>query len=185
MIVQSEDEVEVESDDVDENFDWFTKKEEDDSYFVFVNNNRKPFLKGSQVYYNYGNRSNTYLLTNYSFCFMNNKNSSFPFNLRLDCDLTQPFITNMVDLIGISNEYQPVRYKKNMLCKMTLAYLRSILKQSFFKDQQAPEARRILLSRPKNIDYEIHVFKFYQAILEFIERQLARKTTLHEDLDLL
>jgi hypothetical protein len=72
-----------------------------------------------------------------------------------------------------------------MICKMTLAYLRSILKQSFFKDQQAPEARRILLSRPKNIDYEIHVFKFYQALLEFIERQLARKTTLQEDLGLL
>ena len=43
-----------------------------DSYFCYTNTNRKPFLKGEQVFNCYGNYSNRSLMTSYGFCFPNN-----------------------------------------------------------------------------------------------------------------
>lgn len=47
----------------DEDFSWFEpKKLMDDSYFVFVNCDRRTVKKGEQAFYCYGMRSNAFLL---------------------------------------------------------------------------------------------------------------------------
>ena len=79
---------------------WYHPKMDDDCHFVFVNNNRQSFKKGDQVYYCYGNRNNTYLLLNYGFCFPNNKYEDYYLRMRLDCDMSDPFVPELVDLEG-------------------------------------------------------------------------------------
>jgi hypothetical protein len=91
------------SEETDEEFDWYTAKMDDETHFVLVNNNRQDFAPGDQVYYCYGNRPNKYLLINYGFCFAGNRYESVHINLRLDCDLVDPFVPNMLDLYNTSN----------------------------------------------------------------------------------
>lgn len=93
----------------------------------------------------------------------------------------------MCDFIGSAKMLQPVRLKRDQLNEMTLAYLRSVLKQSFFKAESmaALTGRKVLLTVPKNLSYERYVMKFYQGILEFLKARDEKETTLIEDLDLL
>jgi hypothetical protein len=55
-------------DESDEEFEW-VKTNEESTYISFVNNNRRPIKKGEQIFYNYGRRSNQFLLIDYGFCF--------------------------------------------------------------------------------------------------------------------
>lgn len=48
-----------------------------DTYFTYVNKDRRAFEQGDQVFYCYGNRSNKFLLVNYGFCFSDNKYDSY------------------------------------------------------------------------------------------------------------
>lgn len=91
-IIRDKDEESEESasEESDEEFDWYSRKLDNETYFVFVNNNRQPFEKGKEVYYCYGNRSSKYLLVNYGFTFANNRYASYPINLRMDIDLKHP-----------------------------------------------------------------------------------------------
>ena len=45
--------------------------------------------------------------------------------------------------------------------------------------------RKVLLTQPRNLAYEKHVFKFYQGILEYIKVTNEKNTTLYEDTILL
>ena len=68
-----------------ENFDWFDEKVHgDDTYFTYVNKNRKPIKAGEQIFYCYDFNSNQYLLLNYGFCFPDNNYDSLEVPLRLD-----------------------------------------------------------------------------------------------------
>ena len=68
-----------ESDETSEDFEWYNPnaKMDKDTYFTYVNKDRKSFDKGDQVYYCYGNRSNKFLLINYGFCYADNKYDSY------------------------------------------------------------------------------------------------------------
>ena len=78
------------SEETDEEFDWFNPEEHtDDTYFTFVNKNRQTVMPGDQVFYCYGNRTNKFLLLNYGFCFPGNRYDSFEFPLRLDIPVTE------------------------------------------------------------------------------------------------
>lgn len=98
----NEDQVSM-SEETDEEFDWYNAKMDDETHFVLVNNNRDDFEPGDQVYYCYGNRPNKYLLINYGFCFKGNRYESVHINLKLDCELDDPFVPNMVDVNDTSN----------------------------------------------------------------------------------
>lgn len=88
------------SEETDEEFDWFDPVEHtQDTYFNFVNKNRKTIMPGEQVYYCYGNRTNKFLLVNYGFCFPNNTYDSYEIPLRLDVPMTSElFVPEIVDL---------------------------------------------------------------------------------------
>lgn len=46
----------------DEDFGWFTESIKDQTYFAFVNCDRRTIEKGEQVFYCYGKRTNAFLL---------------------------------------------------------------------------------------------------------------------------
>lgn len=81
----------------------------------------------------------------------------------MDIDLKHPQLMHMVNFTGGDFVMQPIRFKKDQLNEMTLAYLRSVLKSSFFKAESitALAGRKVLLTLPRNLAYEKHVFKFY------------------------
>jgi hypothetical protein len=73
-------------DESDEDFSWLEEGMEDsevtkETYFVMVNENRAPFVKGQQCWYSYGSRTNDFLLINYGFAVRNNHFDSYKFNL--------------------------------------------------------------------------------------------------------
>jgi len=87
------------SEETDEEFDWFEPEvHTDETYFSFVNKNRKTFMPGDQIFYCYGNRTNKFLLLNYGFCFPGNKYDSYEFPLRLDVPVGEVFVPEIVDL---------------------------------------------------------------------------------------
>lgn len=67
---------------------------------------------------------------------------------------------------------------------MVLSYFRSVCKQSFFKTC-IPEARGVLLSRPVNLGFERHCLEFYLQLLEFLQNNLEKMSTLKNDENLL
>ena len=68
----------------DKEFEWYSPERHDsESYFAMINTNRRTLEPGEQCYYCYGHRSNKFLLTNYGFCFENNKYDSFEVHLNL------------------------------------------------------------------------------------------------------
>ena len=81
-----------------------------------------------------------------------------------------------------------MRLKKDQICEIMLALLRSTCKKSFFMRQQTNESaysRRILLTRPTILAYELYVIDYYLQICNFVLSQLNRVATLEEDLALL
>ena len=70
----------------------------DNTYFNFVNKNRKTIEAGEQVFYCYGNRTNKFLLVNYGFCFPGNKYDSYEFPLRMNMPIGELFVPEIVDL---------------------------------------------------------------------------------------
>ncbi len=163
------------SEETDEEFDWFDPLEHtDDTYFNFVNKNRKTIMPGEQVFYCYGNRTNKFLILNYGFCFPGNSYDSYEIPLRLDVPLTNEiFVPEIVDLAWKNRIGQAVRLKKDQICDVMLAFLRSCCKNPFFAEQKARNLevskKRILLTRPTNLYYERFVFVYYLQILNFIQ----------------
>jgi len=59
---------------------------DESDYFCMINKARKKMEKDKQVWYCYGNRTNSYLLINYGFCFPDNLYNSFKCELKLCLD---------------------------------------------------------------------------------------------------
>lgn len=174
------------SDETDEEFDWYKPQEHDpESYFCFVNMQRRTLHPGEQAYYCYGNRSNKFLLMNYGFCFPDNRNDSYSLRLKMDIDLKELFIPKMVDFKG-TEFTQEVRFKTNQFCSMLHAYLRSTCKTKFFQGQLQSQAfQRILLTKPVNLYYERYCAKYYEDLLEFLKANLEKQASLEQDLETL
>jgi len=177
------------SDETDEEFDWFDAEQmTNDTFFCFVNKNRRTIETGEQVFYCYGNRTNKFLLLNYGFSFPGNKYDSFEFPLRLDVPVDDLFAPEIVDLEWKSRLMQPVRLKKDQICEVVVSFLRSACKKSFFitnKSAQLKPGKRILLTRPVNLFYERYVFSYYLQIVSYVSDQLALVSTLEQDEELL
>jgi hypothetical protein len=75
----------------EETFDWVDEqrfqdqaKFEEETYFTLVSEMRRPMKKGEQAWNCYGNRTNSYLLINYGFCFQGNLYNSVQLMVKLD-----------------------------------------------------------------------------------------------------
>mmetsp|Transcript_42470 Transcript_42470/g.40713 ORF Transcript_42470/g.40713 Transcript_42470/m.40713 type:complete len:138 (+) Transcript_42470:1107-1520(+) len=69
---------------------WWQDNDEE-NYFIMINNGKKDIPKGSQIQYNYGKRNNAYLLENYGFCLdENNQYNSLNFRAVLGTSPKEP-----------------------------------------------------------------------------------------------
>lgn len=133
----------------------------DDTYFTFVNKNRKTFETGDQVFYCYGNRTNKFLLINYGFCFPGNKYDSYEVAVRIRSDFDKdPNPSEIIDLNWESNSMQPIRLKKNQINEVLLGYLRATCKTSFFQSM-GMTGKNVFMTRPVNLFYEMYIFNLY------------------------
>lgn len=100
--------------------------------------------------------------------------------MRLDTDLKEPFVPFMVDFRG-EKLVQVVRLKCDQINNMLLAYLRSTLKTSFYKNERDEELK-LLMTRACNLKYEKHVWTFYREIMMFLKANLEKTASLEDDL---
>ena len=177
---EQEDKSDGESQETDEEFPWCTEEMEGETHFVYVNNNRKPFKAGDQLYYCYGNRSNRYLLVNYGFCFPGNRYESYYVNMRLDLENGEDLLGQMIDFDRKAQNCQQIRLKKDQLNDMMLAYLRTFLKPNFFKKRESGNTS-IMLGKPVNLVFERYVMKFYHSVLTLLKQHDEQTTTLVDD----
>ena len=178
------------SEETDEEFDWFEPENghNDECYFVQINKNRKTIQPGQQVYNCYGNRSNKFLMLNYGFCFPDNTYDSLSLRVRCNIQVDDEFVPNMLDFELKSQNLQEIRFKRDQINEIFTAYLRAMCKKSFFagKDAQSEaDTKSILMTQPTNLLFETHVFKYYQQALEHIQTEMYKVSTLEEDLELL
>lgn len=65
----------------EEEYSWFDPR---DPNQYFIMHTTKAIRKGEEIFYRYGRRSNSYLISQYSFCLQDNKYDSVQFRLHLD-----------------------------------------------------------------------------------------------------
>ena len=79
-----------------------------------VNETRKDFNPGDQLFMSYGNRSNQFLLQHYGFVFEDNGYDSYSFNVRMDLKTDQKL--QAADFFAPSDQgedLQVIRLKKH------------------------------------------------------------------------
>lgn len=155
-------------------WDWL-KENDPDWYFTVATEG--PLAKGQQIYINYGNRSNYYLLLVYGFALKENKYDSFTFRVKLDsaetCSSLKELSGKMVStwrqemLKKDSDRSTPLtlsekfRLKQSRLCMEYIRFLRLFLLQHY------PQYDQIhTWSTPASLDYEIFVMEFYAQMVE-------------------
>ena len=135
------------SEETDDEFEWYEEKDIDDTYFTYVNKTRRTLEPGEQVYYCYGNRNNRFLLINYGFCFPDNKYDSYELPMRVDLPFNDVNPAELIDFKHEHDQVQPIRFKIDQINETMVGYLRSCCKTSFLALQNENKTkRRILLT---------------------------------------
>ena len=131
------------------------------TYFCYTNTNRKPFLKGEQVFNCYGNYSNRSLMRTYGFCFPNNRYEAVTIYIVLDKSKDK----EMEDIVR-----QLPPYHTKMHCQ----YAR--LKTDQLSDKLVYTIRKMLrsnttdfLTKPTEIEVEVRVMEMYRKVLGYLQ----------------
>ena len=158
------------------------------TYFVLINQMRKPMLAGEQAWNCYGERTNAFLLVNYGFCFQDNLNDSFKFMVRLDIDFNKRIVPAVMDMLQLSTkkkDLQEIRLKNNQFNEILMCYIRSCFKEAFLKFNPDVKKDQILLTKPLNLEFEGMCLERYQEIIEVLINSIEKISTLEADLELL
>ena len=167
--------------DEDENFDWYdADKYEKESYFCYVNQERRTIQKGEQAYYCYGCRSNKDLLTNYGFCFADNRYDSYSIMLKMKVDImSEADIPSIIDFKG-AEFTQEVRFKTDQISQIAIGYFRLQCKKAFASDPDFVKDK-VLLTKPYNLKYERFCVTMYVALLRLLQANLEKSNSLEDD----
>lgn len=106
------------------------------------------------------------------------------FYLKTDVKICDQFIpADLVDWEKEADVVTTVRFEKDILCDILLAYLRAHCIDGYF--EPGKDRSKVILTRPKHLAYEQHVFNNYLKLLEYLETTLSLVNTLEQDLELL
>jgi len=167
----------------DEEFDWYEHDVHDEeTYFVFVNHERRTLQPGDEAFYCYGNRTNKFLLLNYGFAFADNKVDSLQFGVKMDQEVqANPFVPEMVAFHRGMELTQNIRLKTDQLNTNLITYLRYALKDDFFKKNPSMK-KNIWITRPTNLFFERYCLSYYSDIIDYmLETHWEKKTKLEDD----
>ena len=189
-----------EDDESDEDWEWIEdlkKKDphslQNECFFIFANEMRKPMKAGTQAWNCYGNRSNIFLLVNYGFCFQDNLYDSFKFMVRLDVDFKDLQAPNVDKFITKNTMYrkdntksmQEIRLKRNQLNDIFMSVLRSVMKATFCHNHPKVNPKSIMLTKIVNLDLEkVCLDKYHNTVKSQLTR-LEKLSTLEADQELL
>ena len=169
------------SEESEENFDWYNQEEENDTWFVLVNNDRKTIQEGDQACYCYGNRSNNYLMSSYGFCFPDNRFDSYTFKILTNLednpmfydrqDSKQNYILALI-APNLDNRAKNgeliVKLKRDQLNTMLIAFLKHVLRHDFTRKEK----------EKNEYGFEKYVFTKYYEVLEYLLSLEEQKSTL-------
>lgn len=161
---------------------------QEETYFCLTNMNRAPLKKGEQAYNCYGNRSNRFLLMDYGFAFPDNKYDSVELYLNMSSEYKQLDIHDMVDFAPTKNLCQIFRLKNDQICDVLVHYLRSVCRERFLSKNKTLldiMPQHLIMTRPRDIFYEMFVFGYYKNVVDYVKRALDLKSTLEMDIELL
>ena len=105
---------------------WIKLVSEKETYFVLTNRSGRTIKKGEEVFYFYGEMSNTFLLLNYSFAYQGNKYDSYEISLFKDPaskqvqDLICSDYSRMKGIESVKLQMDKLNY--TMLCYLRLLF---------------------------------------------------------------
>ena len=110
-------------------------------------------------------------MLHYDFTFMNNKYDSYKLELRLDFDIYDPKVEDMLEPTEDLKLVQRFKLKENQLNYLFMGYLRSALREDFItgKDMRPTD---LLVTEPKILDFEkVCLQKYCDIITECLNRR--------------
>jgi hypothetical protein len=105
----------------------------------------------------------------YGFCYADNRYDSLIIRVRLNVNL-QADLESFEQLLPHPQNREDrlcseeIRLKFDCLNTVLLGYLRTIFKAYFQKDIK-PTSTSVLLTKPKDLDYELFIFKKYEGLI--------------------
>ena len=112
---------------------------------------------------------------------------SYEFFIKLDASSDIP-LTELIDFTCQESDCQRILLKPDQINEVLAAYLRSRNKQKFFEVKESRNVMQnifkmpeVLISRPTNIEYEKYVFQQYMDVLQIIQTEFNKKSSLDDD----
>lgn len=176
-------------DQADVKMDRYTKEQIeifDKTYLTFINEMREPMPKGSQAWYCYGNRTNSYLLINYGFCFPDNLYNSYKIQVRMKVKYREEIMVK--ELLTYSDEgpdINQIRLKIDQLNMPLVAYLRQIKKEYFFGTENQQKINEVQYSKVTDLAFELSCLKTYSMIIRHLIENSEAKSSYEGDKELL
>lgn len=153
----------------EEEFKWIDtlspEEEAESTYFTFINQTREVMRAGTQAWNCYGNRTNQFLLVNYGFCFKDNLYDSFKLRPRLDLLFSKKKQFTVAEILQPAKDLravQEIRLKKHCFSDLLMAYMRSSLKEDFYRNN---DSRSIPAAEISDLDFEKHCLDYYLAVV--------------------
>ena len=126
---------------------------------------------------------------NYGFCYADNVFDSYEFPVRVGVPIEKIFQPALlIDLEWTAPNCHLIRLKRDQICDVLLGFLRANCKARFLMRQhkvakggetsKAKFSRRVLLTRPTNLPYELMVMTYYLQICTYIQSQMNVVSTL-------
>jgi len=118
----------------------------------------------------------------YGFCIPDNKYDSYIFRVKLNVNILDD-ITDFSEILPHpENEddmlcAEEIRLKFDQLNLVLLGYLRTVFK-GYFSHKTHFNESGLLLTKPKEIEFEIFIFKKYLGLMEFLRYFKEKRSTL-------
>jgi hypothetical protein len=114
-----------------------------------------------------------YNIYSYGFCYADNRYDSLIIRVKLNLKLTEDIETYDQLLPHPMNREdrlcsEEIRLKFDDLNKVLLGYLRTIFKEYYVREVKKTSSLPILLTKPKDLDYELFVFRKYLGLMQYL-----------------
>jgi len=167
---------------------WY-RPENTDTYFVMMNRKSVPIQPGEQIFLNYGNRSNAYLMENYGFT-LDDTNRQACITLRVvigtnpkekisSAPKLLPDQKILEDTENLDAQTEVLQVTCHPLSTPFLSYLRSVLMQNNYT---GPGKDKLMVSCPKVVEFEVMVLQWAIDLLTLYGEENISQTTVDQDL---
>lgn len=162
-----------------------------EAFFAHHDKSKTPNKAGMQLYYQYGHRSDDFLVDNYGFCLDPGRNpfSSWKFRVVMGSQTPQT-LSDITELIPteahraiwsqINDKTELMAVQSDRISEPLFEYLRSVL-QGRYKADGGADGKYLVISSPWVIKYEIFVVTMALQLLDTVSQaELFHRSSLEE-----